>query len=187
MLSRRNLLVFSGLFFTKALGLIVFVDVAVLAFSLRVHLPVAMFTLCSKALATIPVVAVITHALSEMLEVSVAACCDNSRLPAAFTSKLKVIHFVTRLILLLFLFNRHSLSFKGGLRFIFFSFVSYLVNRYFSLKLDLHTRLISLKLSIVLIYNSKNGVKLLLFLSEFLKILSLILLLRLHVSKVLGL
>jgi len=86
--------------------LIVFVYVAVLALSLGVHYFVRMYALGSQCPTTIPMVAVVAHALGEVLQVLMVACKDLSRLATTlggpFNRGLHLLWYIGKPLFMLF-------------------------------------------------------------------------------------
>ena len=68
--------------FGLALELVVVVDVAVLALALRIHLPGLVLAVSREGRASVPVVAVVAHAFSKVLQVRMLARKDDARLAA---------------------------------------------------------------------------------------------------------
>lgn len=69
-------------FFDQSLFFIVCVDVAVLAHPFRVVHPLRVFAFSGVAFTPVPVIAVVAHALCEMLQRLVGAVCNHTGLPS---------------------------------------------------------------------------------------------------------
>ena len=74
------MLVLRRLFFAESFGLIVLVDITVLALTFGVHLPVFMLALSCQTFAAVSVVTVVAHSFSEVPEMCVFTGCNYPRL-----------------------------------------------------------------------------------------------------------
>ena len=75
-------------FLAQSLGFVILVDITVLALAFGVHFSIMMLALSSKTLPPVSVIAVVTHALCKMLQISVLALCYQTSFATTFPSAL---------------------------------------------------------------------------------------------------